>query len=321
MEITSDYLTKNKDFSKFISMVSDNTGEKNMGIWIGNLRDNRELFRKTGWATDNLQGKGKGKTAIICGSSPAIHNQTRILEEIQKDNDFILCGLSSNLDYLLNNGIQPQYVITVDGDESTGRDWDAVDMGRTKDIVLIANTFAYPPMLKKWQGPLYFLDLQTADKKFEKKKRKWFGSLNGMGQGFPSIMAQFNIITAIAFLILECPVILFVGHELSFRDDNARYYVDREDFRDNELRFDHGDIYGNRVKTTIGLLAVKYSLEGFLELLSRAGWFFNCTEAGIFGITKRFPDKHVPWIQQLTLKNGIAQARHIMRTGEPFYAG
>jgi hypothetical protein len=84
---------------------------------------------------------------------------------------------------------------------------------------------------------------------------------------------------------------------------------------------DDGDIYGQKVHTTLTLLGVKYSLEGFLETIQGAGWFFNCTEAGIFGITKKFPDRHVPWIKQLTLKNGIAQSRQIMRTGEPFYTG
>ena len=319
MEIISDYLTENKDFNKFISTISDNTGRKNMEKWINNLRDNRDLFEKTGWAAVELQGKGKRKSAIIMGASPAIQKQIETLKEIQNDNDFILCGLSSNLEFLLNNGIQPKYIITVDGDESQGEFFDNIDMDKTKDIVLIANTFAYPPMLKKWKGPLFFLALQTSDKKFEKKQGKWFGSLNGINQGFPSIMAQFNILTAVTSLILECKIILFVGHELSFKDKDSKYYVDRTDFRDNEKRFPHGDIYGNMVETTVGLLAVKYSLEGFLEVISGAGWFFNCTEAGIFGITKRFPDYHVPWIQQLTLKNGIAQARHIMRTGEPFY--
>ena len=51
-----------------------------------------------------------------------------------------------------------------------------------------------------------------------------------------------------------------------------------------------------------------------------AGWFINCTEAGIFGMSKKVPYPHqLPWIQQLTLENGIAQARQIMRTGQPFY--
>ena len=319
MNVLGDFLTENQDINKFISSVSDNTGRKSMEIWIKNLRNNRELFKITGWATDNLQGKHKDKTAIIMGASPAIKNQIDTLKSLQDDDDFILCGLSSNLEFLLSNGIQPKYIVTVDADKSQGEFFDTIDMDRVKDITLIANIFAYPPMLKKWKGPLYFLSLCTDDKKFEKKQRKWFGSLNGIGLGFPSLVAQFNIITAVAYLIFECKIILFVGHELSFKDDDSKYYVDRIDPRDTDKRYPHGDIYGGMVKTTPDLLAVKYTLEGFLELLSKAGWFLNCTEAGIFGITKRFPDLHVPWIQQLTLKNGIAQSRHIMRTGEPFY--
>lgn len=319
IEVENRYLSENKDFAEFLDSVSENTGKRNMEIWIQNLRDNRELFKTTGWAAVKLQEREKGKTAIIMGASPAIGKQIEALKEIQNDNDFVLCGLSSNLEFLLNNGIQPKYLITIDADKSQGDFFDTIDMDRTKDITLIANLFAYPPMLKKWKGPLYFLALSTSDKDMERKQDKWFGSQNGIKCGFPSIMAQFNVMTAVAYLILQCSIILFVGHELSFKDEDSKYYVDRTDFRDNEKRFPHGDIYGNKVHTTLGLLAVKYSLEAFLEVLSKAGWFFNCTEAGIFGITKRFPDLHVPWIHQMTLKNGIAQARHIMRTGEPFY--
>jgi|TARA_Y100000034_G_C6869053_1_gene396473 hypothetical protein len=321
MEITSDYLTKNEDIGNLINKISDNTGERNMDTWIAHLRSNRKLFRRRGWAASALQGREQGKTAVICGSSPAIRNQIEKIKSLQFDEEFIICGLSSNLEYLLKNGIKPNYCIVVDADESTGRDWDRVDMGKTKGITLISNTYAYPPMLERWQGPLYFLELQTSDKRFERKKRKWYGPANGIHDlaGFPSIMAQFNVMAAASYLILECPILIFVGHELSFKDENSKYYVDREDLRDNEKRFAHGDIRGNKVHTTVGLLAVKYSLEGFLELLAKAGWFFNCTEAGIFGITKKFPDRHVPWITQLTLQNGISQAKQIMRTGQPFY--
>jgi hypothetical protein len=316
--ITSEYLSRNKDIFKFLTSISDTTGRSFMGKWTQNLRDNRELFRQCDWAATRLADCEKGKTAIIMGSSPAIRNQVDQLREIQNDPEFVMCGLSSNLEFLLNNGIQPKYLITVDADESTGSYWDNLDMDKTKDITLVANIFAYPPMLKKWKGPLYFISLGTADKKFARKIEKWYGPANGNGAEFPALVAQFNMIAAISFLIFGCPILLFVGNELSFKDEDSRYYMDREDFRDKEKRFPHGDIYGDKVHTTYSLLAVKYVLEGFLEVISGAGWFINCTEAGIFGITKRFPDLHVPWIHQLTLKNGIAQARQIMRTGEPF---
>ncbi len=65
------------------------------------------------------------------------------------------------------------------------------------------------------------------------------------------------------------------------------------------------------------LMSLKLGLEDFLGKLSGKGWFLNCTEAGIFGVTKK---GNIPWIHQLTLTNGIAQARSIMETGQPLYA-
>jgi hypothetical protein len=313
------YLEKNKDFAAFLDQVSDNTGRRNIETWKKNLRENLDLFKKTGWAASILQGKEKGKTAIIIGASPSIERQVETLREIQHDSDFVLCGLSSNLEFLLKNGIQPKYLTTVDADPSQGEFFDNVDMDKTKDITLITNTFSYPEMLKLWKGQLYFLALDSADKWIEKKQKKWYGNINGNGRGFPTLMGQFNTMTVLAFLVLECKTLLFVGNEMSFRDKEIRYYVDRDDPRDKEPRLPHGDIYGNIVWTTYGLLALKLCLEHFLEVIAGAGWFFNCSEAGIFGITKRVSGHHVPWIKQLTLKNGIAQARHIMRTGEPFY--
>jgi len=318
-EIVGDYLQKNEDFSRFVNLVSDNTGVRNMDMWVENLRENRQLFRKSEWAATNLQGSGKNKTVVAIGASPALEKQIPTLKWLQSDKDFILCGLSSNLEYLLNNGIEPKIVLTVDADKTQGVFFDNIDMDKTKDIILIANIFAYPPMLKKWKGPVYFLALQTSDKEFSRKQVKWYGNLNGIGEAFPSLIASYNIMAALAHLMLESVVVIFVGNELSFNDDGSRYYVDRDDPRDQDTRFPHGDIHGNKVFTTQSLLAVKYTLEGFLELLAGSSWFLNCTEAGIFGVTKRFKDYRIPWIEQLTLINGIAQARQIMRTGQPFY--
>lgn len=319
--ISSTYLSDNKDILNFINTTSDNTGNKLIPMWIENLRTNRDIFKQSeGWAAEALQGKEKGKTAILCGSSPAIQKQVETLKEIQHDKDFVIFGLTSNLEFLLNNGIYPKYVVTMDGHPSQGEFFETIDMSKTKDMSLIANCYAYPPMLKQWEGPLYFLALGTGNKKFGKKHRKWFGNLNGTGDEFHSIFAAYNVMAAVAFLISECSILIFIGNELSFQDDGSRYYVDRDDPRDKDKRFPHGDIYGNKVFTTTSLVAVKYALEGYLEFLAGAGWFLNCTEAGIFGITKKFPDRHVPWIEQLTLKNGIAQARQIMRTGQPIYS-
>jgi len=319
MEVKSQYLEDNKDFLDFINFTSSHTGEVFTETWVNNIRDNRELFSKTGWATLNLQDKEKGKTAIIIGASPALRKQVETLKKIQNDKDFVLCGLSCNLEFLLSNAIQSKYCITVDADPSQGEFWKNIDMDQTKDITLIASTLAYPPMLKEWKGPLYFFVLGGECHKVGKKHRKWYQPINGNGQEFPSLMGQFNVMTAFAFLVLGCSTILFVGNELSYEAKESRYYVDRDDPRDFDDKRPHGDIYGNIVYTTFGLLALKIALEMFLELIAGAGWFINCSEAGIFGVTKRYSDHRIPWVKQMTLKNGIAQARQIMRTGQPLY--
>jgi hypothetical protein len=321
--IAGSYLTDNKDFDKFVQQTSDNTGEARMELWIENLKHNKVIFKKKEWASSLLQGAGKGKTVVMIGASPALNNQIEELRSLRYDKDFIFCCTNSNLDFLLKNRIKPDYCIVVDADKSTGEDWADLDMEKTKDIILLANIFACPENIKKWKGPLYFLSLQTDSKKFRKKMEKHYGPANGIGTGvgvaFPSLVASYNIMTAIAHIMFESAIILFVGNELSFNDDDSRYYVDRDDPRDSHERYPHGDIYGNKVYTTSVLLAVKYCLEAFLELLQGSAWFINCTEAGIFGITKRCKNHQVPWISQLTLTNGIAQARQIMRTGQPFY--
>jgi hypothetical protein len=317
MSVWDDYLKSNKDWGEFVEQVSDNTGDRNLDKWIQNLRDNRELFRMSGWATVELQDVEKDKTAIIMGASPALKNQVATLREIQNDSDFVLAGLSCNLEFLLKNGIKPKYCITVDADVSQAEFWDNINMNDTKDILLIASTLAYPPMLKKWKGPVKFLALSTEEKDMKRKQEKWYRPLNGVGIEFWSLMGQFNVMTAFAFTCLACPILIFVGNEMSYQTVDSDYYVDRpaED-KDFAVKGAHPDIYGKVVYTTVMLMALKFVLENFLQHISGGGWFFNCTEAGIFGVTKRHGN--LPWIWQFTLKNGIAQARQIMRTGKPF---
>jgi len=323
VEVVSTYLRANDDIDKFIQQASDNTGARHMPIWVKNLKSNKVIFQKAGWASGILQGAGRGKTVVMIGASPALNNQIEELKSLKYDKDFILCCTNSNLEFLLKNRIKPDYCIVVDADKSTGEDWVNLDMEKTKDTILLANTFACPENIKKWSGPLYFIGLQTDSKKLRKQMTKHYGPANGIGDGdgigIPSLIASYNVMTALAHIMFESAIVLFVGNELSFSGEESRYYVDRDDPRDSHKRFPHGDIYGNKVYTTLSLLAVKYCLEAFLELIQGSAWFINCTEAGIFGITKRYPKNQIPWISQLTLTNGIAQSRQIMRTGQPFY--
>jgi len=315
------YADKNADWIKYAEFISDKTGRRGNSLWVDNARENRQFFKESGsaWATVDLQDTELCKTVVMIGASPALANQLDTLRELQHDNDFVLFGISCNLKYLLDNGIKPKYVITVDPHWSQGDFWKDLDMEKTKDVTLITNVFSYPPMLKKWKGPLKWLYLASEDKDHQRKLKKWYKPVNGLGYGFPALMGQFNIGMAFSVLCLGCKVVIFVGNELSYATEKAPYYVHGvPDEKDLDKRYPAMDIYGKVAYTSYMLWALKVASEYFIDTVKNIVWWFNCTEAGIFGVSKRNRNESHIW--QLTLKNGIAQARHIMRTGEPFYA-
>jgi len=314
-----DFIGSNDDWCGFVNQVSTNTGNHYEGLWLENARANKSLIKEKGWAGEALQGKHKGKTCVLLGASPAIKNQIDTLKELREHPDFIFFGLSSGIDFLFNNELYPQYMMVAEADPNTKRFWTKTDFSKTKDITLIANICTHPYFLEKWQGDIKFLAIYSTIKRLDKKFRKWFHPLNGCGQYFAGLFSQYNTGAAVAFTIFETEILIFVGNELSFKTREDTYYVDREDLKDKWERHPQIDINGNKVYTNYMLMSLKFVLEDFLGKVSGVGWFFNCTEAGIFGVSSKYGN--LPWIHQFKLETGIAQAKHIMRTGKPLYSG
>jgi len=310
------YLESNEDWMKHVKGISKNTEAFNDKTWVSNAKKNRKLVEEHGWFASESQDAHEGKTAIIIGASPAIKKQLGTLREMQHDPDFILCSVTSVLKLLLENGITPKYNMIADSDPAQIRFWEGLDMSLTKDITLISSISVSRNMLDIWEGKIRFLAIASGHKKLEKLIIRWFRPVNGCGYSFHALLGQFNSLVSIAYLIFRCEIIILVGNELSYADKDVPYYADREDVKDNFQRFPAPDIYGNQIYSSQMFMSLKLALEDYLGKLP--GWFFNCTEAGIFGVSKRYGN--VPWIHQLTLRNGIAQARNIMRTGKPFYA-
>jgi hypothetical protein len=214
-------------------------------------------------------------------------------------------------------------MLVADADPAMERFWANIDMEATKDITLISNLCTRPKLLEKWQGPIKFLAIYSSEKRVNRLISKRYRPINNTGTWFPAISSQYNTATAFSFLVLRTPILIFVGNELSFADQEVTYYADQDDLKDAWARKPHLNIFGKTAYTNYMLMSLKIGLEDFLGKMSGAGWFFNCTEAGIFGVSVEWERKHgspsLPWIHQLRLKSGIAQARSIMETGKPVY--
>lgn len=314
-EHKTSYLEANQDWLKFVTKMSDSTGDAYGPIWVANAKDNRQLVNECGWITEE-QDAYDGKTAVLCGASPAINKQLDTLSNLSQDPDFVFIGLTSGLKILLDNHIQPKYCMMMDGQIAQERFWEGMDLDKTKDITMIASVCAPHELLKRWKGKLKFLAVYSQYGNLHKKIQKWYKPINGCGIYFHALLSQYNTSAAVAYLIFGTRILIFVGNELSFPSQESPYYADgRKDEKDGWYRGKHPDIYGNVVYTNHMLFSLKLGLEDYLGKLP--GFFFNCTESGIFGVSARYGN--VPWIQQLKLNMGIAQAKSIMRTGQPLY--
>ncbi len=312
------YIEQNKDWLKFNSVISDNTGLRYKKMWLDNARSNIKRVVKSGWACSEYQEKHEGKIALLLGGSPAITKQFDQIRGLQHDKDFVLVGITSNIRMLLNNGIRPEFVMIADADPAMTRFWDGMDLEQTKGINLIANLCTHPDMLNKWKGNIKYLAIHTDVKELVKLMKQRYNPVNDCGALFPAVSSQYNVGAAFAYLVLGCRTLIFVGNELGFPDKEAPYYPDRKDYKDAWVRNPHPDIYGKTVYTNYMLFSLKLALEDFLGKLSGNGWFINATESGIFGVSKRYGN--TPWIYQLTLDWSIKQAKHIKAFGEPLFS-
>lgn len=312
------YIDEQPDVQKFVRKISENTETDRKAIWTEHARYNIENVKKHGWSCEAFFGKGEGKAAIIMGASPAISKQLDKLRELQNDSSYVLVGISAGIRYLLQNGIKPQYTFISDSSDKMMQWFEGIES--TEGMTLCADIEANPKAVKMWTdmgGNVKYHTVYSAIPKLDKKIEKWYNPVNGAGYFLPSLSSQYNTAVAWAFQVLTSEVLIFVGNELSFPSPDTekdKYYPDRSDEKDKWIRRPHIDIHGKKVYTTFMLYQMKLVLEDYLGKISGAGWFFNATEEGIFGVTK---NGHVPWIYQFKLEMALRQAMSVILRGHP----
>lgn len=316
IDYTKGWIEQVKDGEGFVTAISENTGEFYRDAWIRNAKKNAKMVKKCGWALEDYMDAYEGKTVILIGASPAleknIHEVYQVRSLFNHDPDFFLMALSSNIRYVLDKGIRPDFCMVSEADPRPAEWIRDVD---TDGMTLIANVCTAPEILAEWKGPIKFIAFDTEDRKVVKALKRLYPNANGNGRLFFGLFSQYNTACGLAH-VMGAKVFIFIGNELSYaHEKEGRYYVDREDPKDNRDRKPHIDIQGNVVWSDYGLMALKLCLEDWTYRFKSEKWYFNSTEAGIFGVSRKHGQ--LPWILQIELHWAIRQAKAIMRTGKP----
>jgi SAM-dependent methyltransferase len=299
------YMDARPKLREFLEALQKNTVVHNEDLWAGQINDNWEHIVSRG-SFSHLQGCGQDKTCIIVGASPALKKNVQCLKDIegQYRDKFLLISVNSAAQFLLENGVIPDIVISVDCDEEVWtRDLSKINR---EDITLLCSPFVWPEVPRNWKGKLYFIPMGCKDEETQSRIVKQLG----VHQPVPGCGNAFNEAVFIGWNIFNCRNYVFVGSELSWPID-GKYYVDEKHSNDEEDagigKFHAMDIYGNPVLTTAGHWVFKTWLE---DLASRSpGVFINATEAGILGMSPE--DGRLPWIKQFFLGAAIAYIKQI----------
>jgi len=302
-KIQENYLMSDTGWQNFVTALSANTENGLCDSWQENFDRNIDLVRGCGSALQLSGLWGLNNVAIIIGASPALRKNCHQLKAAKKQHGFIKVAVGSALRFLLSRGIKPDYTVVCDGsikllDQIKGLD--------TKDLTLVANAWVHPEVLKEWKGRKLFCYLPIHPDR-DKENLEAIEGVPMLTPGGNCFNFGFNI----AYWLLKCKSMIFVGNELCF---DKEYYADgtTTESRENAVRHSAISIRGEERYTTADLFEYKLWLEDACGKLR--GFFINATEDGILGQTLKYG--RLPWIQQFPLKFAIESAKQAIQMGK-----
>ena len=144
----------------------------NINIKLPNRRDPNELI-----------GCGIGKFAVLAAMGASLEEHIPILKKHREKFDLITCD--KGFGTLLENGITPDFVQLCDC--NIPYKWLEPYVEQTKDVRLLATTYANVEWTTRWKGPIYFYANKDALRS-EERFKPILGQPNVRSLGFPQGM-------------------------------------------------------------------------------------------------------------------------------------
>lgn len=254
----------------FLNEKFTEDGEKQK-LWSEQTRVNLPLINKD----NSLRGQTEHmllndeKAVVIVGASPRLKEDVLKLKEL--DGDFVLVSVNSAARVLIQNGIKPDYVISIDSDDIISkRDLDFDSTGMT----LITSNASSHEVVKNWKGKILWTPYYAIDKELRPNVRRRLGIVTPMGGN------TFTSAVSLAYDVWDARIFIFVANEMCY---DKQYYAHQKSKWEKKdvTHFKTNDINGNERYTNIPLFQYKIWLEKFVTMVQ--GCTIIDTSFGILG--------------------------------------
>lgn len=254
--------------------VNDNTLILFSSKWQHNLSMNLNHLTKD---ASLIELKDKyTKPVIIASSGPSLTKQLDLVKKYR--NKIILISAGSTTSVLLNNKIQPDFIVSIDGGEPNYLHFKSLNISNSRLIYSLQN---HHKIRESFKEQAFVCNL---------KGHAHIGNYlkNKLDLKLPTLLAGStvaNLCFSVAQYISKGPI-AFIGQDLAYTDNlsHVKGHNHTKVITESNLK-DKGSVlvdgyFGDKVRTSVSMNSMRLEFEKMIVVESPKVSFYNCTEGG-----------------------------------------
>ncbi|WP_107840215.1 motility associated factor glycosyltransferase family protein [Metasolibacillus meyeri] len=243
--------------------------------WQNNLMNNL-FYLENDCSGYDLQQKYTAPVVVAAGG-PSLNKQLPLLRKYRQQ--LILMAAGSTASTLLNEGIEPDYVVSIDGGEPNYNHFKNM---RFEHAELLYTAQSHPGVRTSFERKAYMFNaagFKGTNEYLAKRLKLDLPTVPGGGSVAHSAFSLAQLLTSGS--------IALIGQDLAFTDNltHAKHNINAREvdaqFLQEQEAFQTEGYNGELIWTTPGFYSMKLEFEDLLVKEPPVNLFFNCTEGGI----------------------------------------
>jgi hypothetical protein len=185
------------------ALVNNNSRDKSWRHYARNMAHNTPAAMGLP-GVNSLFGAFDGVPAIIVSAGPSLGKNVRELAHAK--GRAVIIAVDTAIHVLLDHGVVPDLVVSIDFSSSNMRYFDGVD---TSALRLVVDSEVYPPILDAFTGTRFYAEITN------KSASRWFSQTIGPRGGFDKGLSVAHTAFQLA-LEMGCRPVALVGQDLAY---------------------------------------------------------------------------------------------------------